>query len=167
MPAFLPVASFALQAASFVGNLFGAGGAAARQRRIGRQLARDAMDRGEQSVFALRQDVSRLMGRQGAVLGAAGVDLKQGSAKLIRDETAAFAERDVRQLRLNAAREARGLRMGANATAAQFRSQALASSFAQFPTLMTSGRDAWQSLGFGQRAANRAVSSVASSPAWN
>lgn len=145
----LAAATFALQAASFVGNLFGGMSAASRQRKIGKALAVDATARGEESVFALRQDVSRLMGRQTSGFGAGGVDLKQGSAKAIRDETVSFAERDVRQLRLNAAREARGLKMGANMQAAQFRSQALGSAMGQFPTLMTSGRDAWQSMGWG------------------
>lgn len=146
----LAVAAFALQAASFVGNLFGGMSAAARQRRIGERLATDATARGEESVFALRADVARLMGRQRTAFAASGVDMTQGSAKAIRRETADFAERDVRQLRLNAAREARALRMGAEAQASQFQSQALAGAIAQFPTLMTSGRDAWSATGWGK-----------------
>lgn len=146
---FLATAAFALQAASFVANLFGGTSAAKRQREIGRMLAADAMKRGEENVFAFRGDAARLLGRQRAVMAAAGTDVTQGSAAAIRQETEGFINRDLRQLRLNAMREARALRKGANAQASQFQSQAFASAIANLPTLMTSGRDAWQALGLG------------------
>ena len=146
----LAVASFALQAASFVGSLYGGLTGAQRQRRIGSRLAADAISRGEESVFAFRQDVSRLLGRQRSAFAAQGVDLQQGSAAQIQSETESFAARDVRQIRLNAAREARALRMGAAAQAQQLQSQTFGAALGSLPTLLTRGRDAWADLQSGR-----------------
>lgn len=141
IPAAIP---FALQAVSFVGNLFGASAAARRQKRIGNALAKDALQRGEESAFAYSGNVARLIGRQRTAIAAQNVDLTHGSAKKVIGETRAIGAADVAMIRLNAAREARMLKMTANAQANQTMNQGYAGALSQAGSLLTSGVDAWR-----------------------
>lgn len=133
-----------IQGASALWSVFSNLNAAKRQRAIGKAAYWDAIERGEESIFAFRGDSKRLLGRQRAIMAARGVDVTQGDARDIAQETRDFIERDVKTLRRNAMREARALRSGANSQANQFTSQAFAAGVQGVGTLMYNAPDAWQ-----------------------
>ena len=94
-------------------NLFGAFGrrrAADRQFEFAKQMAGDVIARGEREAEFATMDLARLRGAQTTALAAQGIDITQGSAAQIAEQTQRFGEQDIEQIRLNAAREAWGIR---------------------------------------------------------
>lgn len=163
--AFLAIAA---TVANLGANLFGAIGrerAAARNRRFANQMAEDVLAQGEFAAEAATMDLARLRGTQQASFGAQGIDPTQGTAKAIAEQTQQFGEQDINQIRLNAAREAWGIRTQARLNYQAERNQALAqgvaglTKFAMDPvtrqtgqTLMTRAGDAWNRyIGRGRR----------------
>lgn len=88
--------------------------AAGANRRFARQQARDVLDRGEEDVVAYRRDLAQLLGAQRLGAAAQGIDVNQGSAAQIRQQTETFGEQDVEMIRENARRQAWGIRTQAN-----------------------------------------------------
>ena len=84
--------------------------AGAANRRAADRQARDVIDAGEFEATRYEQEVSQLLGSQRAVLGASMVDVNQGSAKALRKQTERIGAEDAAQIRLNAARQAWGIR---------------------------------------------------------
>lgn len=116
----LAIASTAMSA----GNAVLAGRNARRQGRAENALAdqnagfldaqaADALARGAIDESRLRTDTSRLGGAQRAALAAQGIDLTDGSAADIQDETQLMGELDALTVRNNARREAWGYRVEA------------------------------------------------------
>lgn len=81
--------------------------------RIARMQARDAWERGLEAVGRHRQSVRKLIGSQRAALAAQGVDVNDGSALAVQQDTIALGEQDALTIRNNAAREAWGFRVQA------------------------------------------------------
>lgn len=157
------IASAVLSAGSSV-----AGGVAQRRaargaEREGRRLAEDALARGEEGVARYRDDLSQLLGAQTVGAAAQGIDPNQGSAAQIREQTEAIGEEDIATIRLNAMREARGIRSQAGAQAQQLRAASIGSFGQAGSTLLTTGVDAWSSWNRGrvtQSAFNRTANRV-------
>ncbi|MEK9754489.1 MAG: hypothetical protein VW338_14945 [Rhodospirillaceae bacterium] len=142
----LAYASIAASAVSTVVGAVGSiqqGRAAQAQANYQAQVARnnkivadrqaaDALERGKVSELNYRREVSRLAGRQKAVLAGNGVVVDQGSALDILGDTAELGELDALTIRSNAEREAYGYRVQGNnfeadARLAQARGSAAAS----------------------------------------
>lgn len=137
-------------------NLFGAIGrnrAAARNRRFANQMADDVLARGEREAEFATMDLARLQGAATTSIAAQGIDTTQGSAAQIRAQNQEFGEQDIQQIRLNAAREAWGIRTQAKLNYQAERNQAVAgaaSALTQFGmdpaggrSLVTRAADAW------------------------
>ena len=73
------------------------------------EAARDAIKRGEIAAQNQRRKNSQLLGTQRAVQAARGLDIGEGSALAILEDTAYFGEVDEQTIRDNAAREAWGI----------------------------------------------------------
>lgn len=106
-------------AASSIAQGIGQQRAADAARKEGNRLADDAIQRGEEEARRYSLELAQVVGRQRSMQAARGLDLEFGSAKAIRDETQAFGMEDLATIRLNAAREARGLRSQYNQFANQ------------------------------------------------
>ena len=146
----------ALSTSLLVGSAILQGGAqlagAAATRRAGRENARfadaaaeDAIARGEESAERYGMDLSRLLGSQRAIIaGAQGLDPNQGTAAQLREQTERFGEQDIATIRLNAAREAWGIRTQAGINQRAANAQANAMTIGAAGTLLGGGVDAWQ-----------------------
>lgn len=165
-------ASAASQIAGAVSNV----NAARRNERAANRLARDVLERGEFDAMRYGLEAEQVVGAQRAAFGAAGVDVNVGSPAQIRAETENIAARDIAQIRLNAEREAWGIRTQArNATRAAVNSAwamgigAGANFLAQSgvgETLLNRGQDAWQNWQ-GRRTLNRAANrGTFADPSW-
>jgi len=107
-------------------------------------------------------DLSRLRGAQTTSIAAQGIDVTQGSAAQIAEQTQRFGEEDINQIRLNAAREAWGIKTQAKLNRTAGRNQAFAeglsavSSFGMDPaggrSLVTRASDAWNNYTARRRA---------------
>lgn len=75
--------------------------------------AQDAKARGDKASFDVRRKYAALMGTQRASLAARGLDITDGSANAILQDTAYFGAYDENTTRANAAREAWGYRVRA------------------------------------------------------
>ena len=148
-------------------DLFGAIGrrrAADRQFEFAKQMANDVIARGEREAEFATMDLSRLRGAQTTSIAAQGIDTTQGSAAQIAEQTQRFGEEDINQIRLNAAREAWGIKTQAKLNRTAGRNEAFAqglSGVAGFAgsdvgseflkkaggTLVTRAQDAWTSYG--------------------
>jgi hypothetical protein len=110
-------------------DLFGAVGrrrAADRQFEFAKQMANDVIARGEREAEFATMDLSRLRGAQTTSIAAQGIDTTQGSAAQIAEQTQRFGEEDINQIRLNAAREAWGIKTQAKLNRTAGRNQAFA-----------------------------------------
>lgn len=97
-------------------------GAVARNNaQLAEWQAQDALQRGGVEELNLRRKARKLEGRQRAVMAAGNVDISQGSALDILDETARSTEVDAAVIRGNAQREAYGRRMEASGYRARAR----------------------------------------------
>ena len=72
--------------------------------------AQDAQQRGEQEAQAARRQAEQLAGAQRAAMSARGLDISDGTAADILDQTNFFGQEDARISRMNAAKEAWALR---------------------------------------------------------
>ena len=81
-----------------------------RNAILAENAASDALQRGEADAARVRMQDGALAGKQRAALGSSGVDVNQGSAARVQEDTAAITAIDVETVRNNAAREAWGLR---------------------------------------------------------
>jgi hypothetical protein len=139
-------------------DLFGAIGrrrAADKQYEFAKQMANDVIARGEREAEFATMDLARLRGAQTTSIAAQGIDVTQGSAAQIAEQTQRFGEEDINQLRLNAAREAWGIKTQAKLNRTAERNQAFAqgaSALTQFGmdpaggrSLVTRASDAWSS----------------------
>jgi hypothetical protein len=137
-------------------NLLGASArtkAAKQQQRFANQMAEDVLARGEREAEFATMDLARLRGAQTTAIAAQGIDVTQGSAAQIAEQTQRFGEQDIEQIRLNASREAWGIRTQANLNYRAERNQAMAqgvaavSQFATDPaggrTLATQAKNSW------------------------
>ncbi len=72
--------------------------------------AKDATRRGDEEVAAIRRNADMLKGSQRASMSARGLDLAEGTAAELQDQTDFFAQVDMATAKNNAAREAWGFR---------------------------------------------------------
>lgn len=123
---------------AFTGNR-----AAAQRQRAADRMAKDAIARGEEDANVFGQKLRVMLGRQRAVLGASGVDLNVGSARQVVTETERIGNEDIRRIRLNAGREAYGIRATGRIEARQMRNQAFGSAMQGVGTLIGMAADPW------------------------
>jgi hypothetical protein len=100
--------------ASGVAGAIGRERAAGRQRNFARQMADDVIAQGEREAEFATMDLARLRGAQTTAIAAQGIDTTQGSAAQIAEQTERFGQEDINQIRMNATREAWGIRTQAN-----------------------------------------------------
>lgn len=143
--------------ASGIGGAIGRERAAGRQRDFARQMAEDVIAQGERQAEFATMDLARLRGAQTTAIAAQGIDTTQGSAAQIAAQTQKFGEEDINQIRMNATREAWGIRTQANLNYRAERNAAIAGGIgavANFAgntaaqeagrTLLTRTSNAWQ-----------------------
>jgi hypothetical protein len=82
--------------------------------QIAELQADDAIVRGQQEEGIHRLKVRGMIGSQRAAWGASGADVNSGNAVDVQADTARFGELDALTIRMNAAREAWGYRVGAS-----------------------------------------------------
>lgn len=112
---------------------------------LDRQAA-DVEYRGEQDAQAVARQGRQLKGAQRAAMAARGLDLGDGTAAEMLDQTDFFADADVAQTRFNAKREAADVRYSANATRAQGKAARTNARVGAFATLLGTGarvHDKW------------------------
>jgi len=138
--------------ASGIAGAIGRERAAGRQRDFARQMADDVIAQGEREAEFATMDLRRLRGAQTTAIAAQGIDTTQGSAAQIAAQTQKFGEEDINQIRMNATREAWGIRTQANLNYRAERNAAIAGGIgavADFAgtdvgrTLLTRPVDAW------------------------
>lgn len=135
--------------------------AGAANRRFADAQARDVIDAGEFEATRYEQEVSQLLGSQRAIFGASGVDVNQGSAKALRAQTEAIGAEDAAQIRLNAARQAWGIRTQGRLDQQAANNRSVVGMAAGASTLLGAGVDMWQARGLAQ--GQRVRDAVASS----
>lgn len=137
----------ALTVASVASKAYGAySGYKAGQanRRAANRMADDVEAAADFEANQMQGQLSQLLGAQRTIIAAGqGIDPNTGTAKLIRDETQTLGEADIAQVRLNAAREAWGIRAQGSINARAATNQAIASGIEAGTTLLTRGMDQW------------------------
>lgn len=76
--------------------------------------AQDALKRGDEDAAAIRRNADMLKGSQRASMAAKGLDLAEGTAAELQDQTDFFALNDQATARHNAAKEAWAIRVQGN-----------------------------------------------------
>ena len=113
-------------------------------QRYANKVADDVIARGEEDVTRYGMDLSRVLGAQRTIIGAGqGLDVNQGSAAQLRDQTEKFGEMDKATIRLNAAREAWGIRTQAKINRREANAQALGGYLDGAGTLLGGAVNAW------------------------
>lgn len=112
--------------------------------------AKDAINRGEKDVVKLRTQAKKLIGSQRAALAAQGIDIEDGSALDVQEDTADQAEGDVITLRNNAWKEAWGYRVQAFDYRNRGEFAKLSASNRARNTLLTSGIQAFSTYQSGK-----------------
>ena len=139
--------STALTVASVASQAYGAySGYRAGQanRRAANRMADDVEAAADFDANQMQRQLSQLLGAQRTVIAAGqGIDPNTGTARLIREQTQAIGEADIAQVRLNAAREAWGIRAQGSINARAATNQAIASGIEAGTTLLTRGVDQW------------------------
>lgn len=162
----------ALTIASVASQAYGAysGYRAGQQnRRAANRMADDVIAAGDFEAERAGRELSQILGTQRAVIGASMVDTNQGTAKLLREQTTEIGEADIAQIKLNAAREAWGIRAQGSINARAATNQAIASGIQAGTTLLTSGVDQWSRYS-SRRSANRYINDNANTlynAGWN
>lgn len=83
--------------------------------KMAEHSAQDAIRRGDEEAAAIRRNADMLKGSQRASMAARGLDLTQGTAQELQDQTDFFSQTDQATARNNAQREAWATRVhGAN-----------------------------------------------------
>lgn len=91
--------------------------------------AQDALRRGDEEAAAVRRNADMLKGSQRASMAARGLDLAEGTAAELQDQTEFFALTDMDTTKRNAQREAWGLRtQGLNYTSEANKQRAIGES---------------------------------------
>jgi hypothetical protein len=105
-------------------------------------LAVDAINRGEGDAQRVGLEGKRVLGEQRAAIAGQGIDVGVGTATDIQTQTLEMTARDMRQVRLNAMEEARGIRTQAASTRANGRMGARTATGQAAGTLLTGGAQA-------------------------
>lgn len=105
--------------------------------RLAGYQAEDAIRRGNQEAINYKTQAKKTIGAQRAALAASGVDISDGSALDIQQETAAQGAEGALQIKNNAWREAWGYRVQANQYSAQGYMAKSAADFQAKNTLLT------------------------------
>lgn len=158
--------SAALTVASVASKAYGAySGYKAGQanRRAANRMADDVEAAADFEANQMQRQLSQLLGAQRTVIAAGqGIDPNTGTARLIREQTQEIGEADIAQVRLNAAREAWGIRAQGSINARAATNQAIASGIEAGTTLLTRGVDQWDRYNRGRKVAlNRNKSMMA------
>lgn len=164
--------SAAAQVAGAISNV----NAARRNERAANRLARDVLDRAEFDVTRYQQGLDQLEGQQIVGAAAQGIDPNFGSAATIREQAQRIGAADIAQIRLNAEREAWGIRTGARNATRGAVNQAWATGIgatANFlgqsgvgETLLTRGQDAWRNWQGGRTLNRAARGGTFTDPSW-
>lgn len=150
---FLPLLATAanvLNIAGSVTSFLGQRRAASAASREGALMAEDALARGEFAAEQYGLDLARLLGTQRTQLAGQGVDLNQGTALALREQTEAIGAEDIATIRENARREAYALRRGYANQAAQLRAQSWGSLAGGVQSLGRLAASAWDVYQRGQ-----------------
>jgi hypothetical protein len=118
-------ASSAAQGVSSIGNAYSQAQAARAQgayqksiseinERLSELQAESSLKRGEKDAQAIRRRTEKTIGSQRAALAANGVDVNDGSALEIQQETELYGQIDELTAKTNAIQEAYGFKMQAN-----------------------------------------------------
>lgn len=107
--------------------------------RLAEAQAADIETRGQKEAGQFRRKVRGVVGSQRAALAAQGIDIGSGTAKDIAEETAAIGEQEASQIRINAIRQAFGVRTQAINTRAQGEFDQIAGKSAASSALLTGG----------------------------
>ena len=104
------------------------------------ELQADEIEKqGQQEASLFRRKARGLIGKQRAALAAQGIDVGTGTAADIQAETAEIAEQDASQIRINAIRQAFGVRTAAINTRSQGEFDQIAGRAAARNALITGG----------------------------
>lgn len=162
----MPLAAIAagFSIGSSILSAFGGFDAARGQRRNAARMARDVLDQGEEDVTSYRQKLAQVMGRQAVGGAAQGIDLSDGTAKIITDQTREIGAIDVGRIRRNAQRQAWSIRKTGAINAAISSNNAWGDVFRGAGTLIGMMQDPWDRHQGRQRAAVTNV--IAADPAW-
>lgn len=144
--------------------------AAAANRRAANRTARDILDRAEFDVMRYEQGLAQLEGQQIVGAAAQGIDPNFGSAATIRAQAQAIGAEDIAQIRLNAEREAWGIRTQARNAERAARNQLLATGVGlaamAAPTLLNRAPDAWRNWQGGRTLNAAARRGTFTDPSW-
>jgi hypothetical protein len=118
---------------------------AGQQRRLANRTAADVERRGAFEVDRYQRQLAQVQGQQTVGLAAQGIDLTQGTAATIRQQTAEAGAQDVAQLRENIRMEAWGIRRQGQINAQGLRNEAIGQFMQAGATLLTSplAQDGW------------------------
>lgn len=108
--------------------------------------AKDAERRGVDEANAYRVKVRQLIGKQRASMAAQGIEIDDGSALDIQEETAAFGAEDARTIRTNAFLEATGYRIQALDYKSQSKYEEISGRTKSRNTLLTGGMSAIEDI---------------------
>lgn len=137
----------ALTVASTAAKAYGAYAgyrAGQENRRAANRMADDVVAAGEFEAQQMQRQLSQIVGAQRTAIAAGqGIDASTGTARLLREQTEEIGEADINQVRLNAAREAWGIRRQATINARAATNQAVAAGVQLGSTLLTAGVDQW------------------------
>jgi hypothetical protein len=106
---------------------------------LANEQATDAIKRGEQDTFLVRDQAAKVQGAQQVAFAASGVDSNSGSAADVQRESQIAASMDVTKIRNNAHREAWGYRVQADNATREGRLAQIAGNNAADSTLITGG----------------------------
>lgn len=108
-------------------------------REMANLLAEDSIRRGKKRATQISKNARVLIGAQRAAFAAQGIDISEGTALAIQEETAAFAAEDALAIKNNAWREAWGFKTEALRETARGQLSELSSRTRQRATLLTGG----------------------------
>jgi len=118
--------------------------AASANRRYAEMAAEDAEQRGEQEIVAYQRQLRQVTGQQRVGLAAQNIDLTQGTAAQISEQTRRIGEQDIATIRRNIEREAWGIRTTGDINYRTGMAQSQASMFGAAGTLITAAGDGWR-----------------------
>lgn len=110
---------------------------------------KDAIERGEKEAQKLKKGAKRTIGAQRAALAAQGIDVNEGSALELQEDTDKLSSEDAMQIRNNAWREAWGYRVQAQNISSQSAMSSIGANAQARSTLLTGGLNA---LAYGAKA---------------
>lgn len=115
--------------------------------RLANLQAQDATDRGESNASDQLKKTKQLISSQRAALAAQGLDINQGSAKDVQDESAMLGAQDALTIRNNAAMEAWGFRSQADNFKFEGQAGVLAAENSARNSLISGGLNAYSAMG--------------------